>query len=223
MGFILNHVYCTGMNSPSGAEFTHLVSAEISFVTGPVPGDPAPDFDLPLTNGGRFRLQNFKRIRPVLVEFVSLSCPLTLSSRRQMQHLYTDFGPRVEFVSIYGCGLREETENPLNEEESLRHASEWKHFESMAWLIAVDSPLANVHRAWGDVPNAVYVVDRSGHIAFRSVFAGQEELLRSKLRELLEWQENGHDRVNLGEQREITVPALAASRLRDSGVQPRAA
>ena len=43
------------------------------FPGGPRPGQPAPDFDLPVVGGGRFRLSALRGSRPVLVQFGSIT------------------------------------------------------------------------------------------------------------------------------------------------------
>jgi hypothetical protein len=51
----------------------HLVKEDMHFPTGPRPGEPAPDFDLPTVGGGRFRLSAHRGSRPVLIEFGSIT------------------------------------------------------------------------------------------------------------------------------------------------------
>lgn len=48
-----------------------LMQECLHFTGGPPPGMPAPDFELPLVSGGRFRLSSLRGLRPVLLEFGS--------------------------------------------------------------------------------------------------------------------------------------------------------
>lgn len=53
---------------------THLIADAYRTIVGvePAPGDMAPDFDLPIATGGRFRLSEHRE-RPVLLKFGSYS------------------------------------------------------------------------------------------------------------------------------------------------------
>jgi hypothetical protein len=50
-----------------------MVQADLSFEGGPRPGELAPDFDLPIIDGGRFRLSAHRGERPVLIELGSIT------------------------------------------------------------------------------------------------------------------------------------------------------
>ena len=50
-----------------------MVQEDMGFRGGPRPGEPAPDFDLPTVDGGRFRLGAHRGSRPVLIEFGSIT------------------------------------------------------------------------------------------------------------------------------------------------------
>ena len=60
--------------------------------TGLPPGTPAPDFELPSTDGARIRLSEL-RGTPVLLHFVTYTCPVTrdgVTAMRELEHLYKD-------------------------------------------------------------------------------------------------------------------------------------
>ncbi|MBM3219553.1 MAG: hypothetical protein FJZ38_12910 [Candidatus Rokubacteria bacterium] len=50
----------------------HMMKEDMHFGGGPKPGEPAPDFDLPTIDGGRFCL-SAHRGRPVLIEVGSIT------------------------------------------------------------------------------------------------------------------------------------------------------
>lgn len=50
-----------------------MMREDMHFRGGPEPGQLAPDFDLPAVGGGRFRLSAHRGVRPVLIEFGSIS------------------------------------------------------------------------------------------------------------------------------------------------------
>jgi len=51
----------------------HMFKEDRRFHGGPAPGQLAPDFDLPTVDGGRFRLSDYQRRLPVLIQFGSIT------------------------------------------------------------------------------------------------------------------------------------------------------
>ncbi len=51
----------------------HMMKEHMHFPGGSQPGEMAPDFDLPTVDGGRSRLSQFRELRPVLIEFASIT------------------------------------------------------------------------------------------------------------------------------------------------------
>jgi hypothetical protein len=74
--------------------------------------------------------------------------------------------------------------------------------------VAVDALDGSTHRDYGPLPNSAYLIDRTGHIAFRALWAGQEGSLREKLAELLRREAAGEDPVNLGQQENLIIPLI---------------
>jgi hypothetical protein len=74
--------------------------------------------------------------------------------------------------------------------------------------VAVDTVDGTVHRAYGPLPNSVYLIDRTGRVAFRALWAGQEGLLRGKIGELLRRETAVEDPVNLGQQENLIIPLI---------------
>ena len=56
-------------------------------------GTPAPDFDLPDTDGGRVRRADFEG-RPLLVQFICNHCPFVVHLRAALADFGRDYGPR---------------------------------------------------------------------------------------------------------------------------------
>jgi hypothetical protein len=53
--------------------FPRLVVEDMNFHDGPKPGEPMPDFDLPLVAGGRVRKADFVGERPLFLTFASVT------------------------------------------------------------------------------------------------------------------------------------------------------
>ena len=87
-----------------------IMKEDMHFSGGPPPGDVAPDFTLPTITGTTFRLGSFPRIRPALLVFGAISCPMTAGARPGLVRLFTELNERVEFVSVY---VREPHPKPL--------------------------------------------------------------------------------------------------------------
>jgi hypothetical protein len=50
-----------------------LLAADLAFLGGPAPSREMPDFDLPTTDGGRVRKDDFVGHRPLLLAFASFT------------------------------------------------------------------------------------------------------------------------------------------------------
>jgi hypothetical protein len=75
-------------------------------------------------------------------------------------------------------------------------------------VLFVSVYVREAHRAYGPLPHAIYVIDRTEHVAFRALWAGQEGLLRDKLEDLIRREAAGEDPVSLGQQENLLIPLL---------------
>lgn len=187
-----------------------MMKADMHFRGGPEPGSVAPDFDLPTVAGGRFHLRHYAGQRPVLIEFGSITCPMTSGARPGLIKLFNDFRERVKVVSVYVREAHPGENYPqhLSAEQKMRQASDWVQLDKVPWTVAVDTLDGATHEAYGPLPNSVYLIDRAGHVAFRALWAGQERLLRGKIEELLKRTTAGEQSVNLGQQENLVIPLL---------------
>lgn len=96
-------------------------------------------------------------------------------------------------------------------EEKVERARSLARDDEVPWTVAVDDLDGRVHRAWGPLPNSAYLIDSTGHVAFRALWAGHERLLRKKLEELLEREREGDVPANLGERENLLVPMIHGS------------
>lgn len=181
----------------------------LCFSGGPRPGEKAPDFELPNLRGGSFRLSGCRGRQPVLLTFGSITCPMTAGSRPALLHLFDEFIDRVEVVTVYVREAHPGENYPHHTslEQKKRHASDWVELDRIPWTVVVDTLDGAVDRKYGVLPNAAYLIGRSGRVAFRALWAGQEGLLREKIEELLKREAAGEDTV-LGEQENLAIPLL---------------
>ncbi len=156
-------------------------------------GDPFPDFDIPTTDGGRIRRSDFIGRKPLLLVFGSVTCPMTVSSIPPLKQLHAEFGDRVGFVML---GVREahpaETyEQPQTLEQKRRHAVELQKRYDIPWTVGIDDIDGTLHRALDTKPNAAFLMDTDGRIAFRSLWASDSRALGDALKSVAAGQRPG--------------------------------
>src|SRR5437588_12823405 len=135
---------------------------------------------------------------------------MTAGARPGLINLHRDFGGNVEFVSVYVREAHPGENYPhhTTDEQKMRHARDWAALDAMPWTTAVDTLDGATHRTYGPLPNSAYLIDRTGHVAFRALWAGQEGLLRGKMEELLKRDDRGEDPVQLGQQENFVIPLI---------------
>ena len=135
---------------------------------------------------------------------------MTAGARPGLLHLFDEYIDRVEVVTVYVREAHPGENYPhhTNLEQKKRHASEWVELDRIPWTVVVDTLDGAVDRKYGPLPNSAYLIGRSGHVAFRALWAGQEKLLRQQIEELLKREAAGEDRVVLGEQENLVIPLI---------------
>jgi hypothetical protein len=88
----------------------------------------------------------------------------------------------------------------------MRHARDWVERDPRPWTVAVDGIDGAVHRAYRPLPNSLYLIDSTGHVAFRALWAAAERLLRRKIAELLAREAKGELPADLGERANRLLP-----------------
>jgi peroxiredoxin len=154
----------------------------------PEPGDEAPGFELRSLSGEVVKLSDFKNSRNVVLTFGSATCPQTAASIGGLRSLAREF-PRaeVEFVFVYVREAHPGTELPAHHsmEDKARAAMLLREQEQIDFPVLVDELGGEVHRRYGALPNASFIIDKSGRIAYRSL-ASHGSSLGAALEELLE-------------------------------------
>lgn len=183
--------------------FRHdMMFVHMQFDGGPEPGSLAPNFDLPTVAGGRFNLQSHFGRGMVLIEFGSITCPMASAARSCLTRLHHDFRSQLELVSVYvGEAYPSDIYPPhRTAAQKMQHASDWVRMGERPWTVAVDTLDGETHLAYGSLPNCAYLIDRTGRVAYRSLWAGQQHLLRMRIEELLRRDAAGEASVNMGQQ-----------------------
>jgi hypothetical protein len=129
----------------------------------------APDFDLPTTSGGRFRLGARRGKTPVLLTFGSLTCPQTIGAVAALKDVAREFRGRIELVTVYVRELHpgERRPQPRSLLTKMSRAREWIALDGVTWTVAVDRLDGETHRAYGSLPAPAFLVDSTGRITAR--------------------------------------------------------
>jgi hypothetical protein len=157
---------------------------------GPEPGEEAPGFKATLLEGKSLRLSDFRGKKNVLLLLGSATCPMTAASIGAVNELYDQLrGEDVEFVFVYVREAHPGERIPAHDSTSDKVAAAWllRKEEQLEMPVVVDDLRGSIHRKYGKLPNPAFLIDKSGRIAFRSMWTNPEELAAA-LEELLELQ-----------------------------------
>jgi hypothetical protein len=169
-------------------------------LTGPRPGEAAPDFRLRRPDGGTIQASELWAKKPVLLMTGSYSCPIfreSTESRRALREKYAD---RIEFVIVYvieahpagemspysmpgdkgftgaenkrdGISVRK----PATYAERISSARRCKDALKVKSIIAVDTLENSVWTAYGSSPNCAYLIGTDGKvIAQQGIFYAED-------------------------------------------------
>jgi hypothetical protein len=154
----------------------------------PEPGDEAPGFALHSLTGDVVKLSDFKGVRNVVISFGSATCPQTAASIGGLRSLASEIsGSDVEFLFLYVREAHPGADLPPHRsmDDKQRAAQLLREQEHIEFPILIDELGGETHRKYGALPNASYIVDKSGRIAYRSL-ASHASSLGAALEELLE-------------------------------------
>jgi hypothetical protein len=162
----------------------HLMREGMRFRAGPHPGEEMPDFDLATVDGGRIAKSDFTGRVPLLLTMGSVTCPMTTAADRALKRLYAQFRDRVAFVTLYVREAHpgERYPQPDRLERKIAHARDLKERDALPWPVAVDTIEGTLHQLLDPKPNAAYLMDTHGRVAFRELWSDDREAV---LREAL--------------------------------------
>jgi hypothetical protein len=149
----------------------------------PRQGEALPEFDLATTDGGRVTKTDFVGDRPLLLILGSITCPMTASAMPALKRLYARFSERIAFlmVNVREAHPGENFPQPGTPAEKLEHARALRDMYEIPWPVAVDDVDGTLHQALDGKPNAAFLADREGKVAFRAHWARDEAGLRRAL------------------------------------------
>jgi hypothetical protein len=162
-------------------------------------GDLAPDFTLRDMDGAQMRLSDFRGCMPVVIEFGSISCPITANRISALDEMAQQFEGQAQFVFIYGneahpgeglrCSMSYGTFHMLpqvrDRSDRLEHARlfQQENHVNRSILIDEDGPDSAVAR-YGGLPHGVVVVDVEGRLCWKGTDAQLNGLAAALEREV---------------------------------------
>lgn len=174
--------------SPSDYRYDHITSQmfkeHMHFGEGVLaPGEPMPDAQLYTPDAQPVLLHALAAQSPILLIAGSISCPMTAASFDSVQRLHERFGRQVTFVmlNVREAHPGESIPQPQRFADKLRHAAELKDRLRIPFDVLSDDIDGTLHQRLGGLPNAAFLFDRNGKLAFRCLWAGDEASLRQAL------------------------------------------
>ncbi len=201
-----------GLSKYNYESFTRdLLQKEMaSIAAGPEPGEPAPEFEARTLDGKTVRLGDYRGRKNLVLTFGSLTCPMTAGSNGGMNELYHEYNRKdTQFLFVYVREAHPGERIPAHSsmEEKTRAAQMLRDEEEIEMPIIVDELRGPIHRKYGRLPNATFLIDKSGRVAFRALWT-QPGVVEGALEALLERQRDRgveHAIVNGGEDRSFPL------------------
>ncbi len=162
-----------------------------AFDDAPYPGDPAPDFEGRTLEGDAIRLSDYVGEKNVVLVFGSATCPMTAGSIGGLNQLYEEMKDEdVQFLFVYARESHPGERIPAHRgiDEKVRAADLFRSEEDVEMPILVDDVRGSIHKQYGKLSNPAFLIDKSGRVAFRMMWA-QPDALRAAIEELLDVQE----------------------------------
>lgn len=177
--------------------------------SAPEPGQRAPDFKGRTLGGETLHLSDYHGKKNVLLVFGSATCPMVAGSIRGINELYDKFrGDDIEFLFVYVREAHPGEKIPAHRSltDKARAARVLRDEEEVQMPVVVDDLRGSIHRKYSRMPNPAFLIDKSGRVAFRALWA-QPEALGKAIEELLELQrERGVDHVVVSGGQDLSVP-----------------
>jgi hypothetical protein len=134
---------------------------------GPHPGEAAPDFSLQDTQGKRWRLQDLQG-HPVVLLIGSGTCPMTQGNLPGLQPLYEEYHDHCQWLMLYVREAHPGERLPAHHSYAQKRdqAEYFRQVTHTPWPVLVDDLNGSVHKAYGLLPNSVFLIDVDGRVSF---------------------------------------------------------
>lgn len=108
---------------------------------------------------------------------------MTASAGPVLKRLHGEFGEDLSFLTLYVREAHPGERYPQvsSFDEKIAHARAYQERDHIPWPVAVDDVSGNFHRLLDPKPNAGYIIDLHGNVAFRSLWSNDEGALRKGL------------------------------------------
>ena len=175
-------------------------------------GERAPDFEARTLDGDKIRLSDFEGEKNVVLTFGSATDPMTAASIEGMNELFDEYsGEDVQFFFVYAREAQPGERLPAHKsmDDKVRAAEVLRDEEDVEMPIIVDDLKGSIHKKYSKLPNATFLIDKSGRVAFRCLWT-QPDVVEDALEALLERQEcRGTDHVVVNGGEDTSVPKIA--------------
>ncbi len=151
-------------------------------------GMEAPDFTAFDLSGQPVRLSDFRGKKHVAFELGCITGPTTAFDVPRLNEIHVELaGTDVQVLLLYTREAHPgEHYGPLRSmEQKLAHARDLQRLEGLQFPVLVDTLDGEAHHAYGLMPNPVYVVAKSGRIAYKASWLLPDQL-RAVLRQLID-------------------------------------
>lgn len=167
------------VNKP--AKITEVPKEYLHYTTARVrAGEVAPDFTLPLVDGGGEVTLSSLRDKPTVLVFGSLTCDRFRASAPEVMRLHQDFGDAVNFLFVYVREAHASDEwvrqvneyvgiqipQPLQLDERVGVAKTCVNRLKVPFTTVVDGMDDAVSSTYGAWPERLYIIDTDGTIAY---------------------------------------------------------
>jgi hypothetical protein len=153
-----------------------LSDYDLTQFPGPKVGESAPDFELTGLDGDPLHLSSF-RGRWLVLETASVSCMMYARNVDKIGLLRKKY-PDVEWLVVYvrevHPGRRRPAHQDMAQKLALAKCLQGDHGETRK--VAVDTLSGDMHRAYGSLPNMVYVLNPDGEVVYRCDWLSVPEL-----------------------------------------------
>jgi len=166
--------------SKSGGEYNYrrFVPAEYDYdnFEGLEAGQRFEDAEVYRLDGERVRISDFLD-KPLVIETGSNTCPMYAKSVDPMQEYATRY-PGLNFVLLYVREAHPGEKLPahLTITRKIRAAAKTAEAHGEGRTILVDQISGKAHKAFGNMPNSIYILGTDGAVIYRSIWNNTEKL-----------------------------------------------